>query len=385
MADHAGLNSHPSLVRPPDSKSLKRSASVASLPTPPRTVRKRSRSRSSAYLSSDDEADGVLPVVSPNLSPSGSHRVPEEPVAVSHKRRRIDAVVAELNAEDGEDAFWLAGAPSQPPAPTKPKPKSSRSSRPVSKGKPPSSARRGAPTSSRRLSQSRAVPAPSAPSTWSLLSPPPTRPRPPVTPPRRRPAKPMPVRDSPNNPFLVGPSDSPGSLPSSPAGPRTPQPDRETLSYIFRGKRIVFQNPHFGVPRDPRSTLPADHPDFSPSEDCTPRRLFGPPARKGKAKAEAPASPTPKALKGRSPSPGLDNEDEDDDDGLGPPPRASLAHEFARISKAEGKVARALSPVREATGKAEVKVRAQGRAGSPTPLVKTEIAPELKLETPDPR
>jgi hypothetical protein len=230
MAPHAELDSYPSRVKPP-SKSLKRSASVASLPTPPRTVRKRSRSRSSAYHSSDDDVDDVLPVVSPHALPSQNH-VPEEPSVTSHKRRRIDAVVAELNAEDREDVFWLSGAPVEPQDP-KPGPKSSRHLRSVSKGKPPSSSRRGPPTSARRLSQSRAVPASSAPATWSLLTPPPTRPRPPVTPPRKRPAKPMPVRDSPNNPFLVGPSDSPASVPSSPVGPRTPVHDKETIHYVL--------------------------------------------------------------------------------------------------------------------------------------------------------
>jgi hypothetical protein len=233
MADHAELDSHISRVRPPISKSLKRSASVASLPTPPRTVRKRSRSRGSAYHSSDDEVDDALPVVSPHFSPSQSHHVPEELAVAPHKRRRIDAVVAELNAEDREDTFWLTDAPVEPQVP-KPAPKVSRFPRSVSKGKPPSSSRRGPPTSTRRLSQSRAVPASSFPTTWSLLSPPPTRPRRPVTPPpRKRTIKPMPVRDSPNNPFLVNSADSPGSVPSSPIGPRTPVPDKETIHYVL--------------------------------------------------------------------------------------------------------------------------------------------------------
>ena len=234
MTDRVELDSLPSRVRPPNSKSLKRSASVASLPTPPRTVRKRSRSRGSAYHSSDDEADDVLPVVSPNASPSQSQHASDELGVVSHKRRRIDAVVAELNAEECEDAFWLAGAPVPVELEdSKRASKPSRVPRSVSKGKPPSSSRRGQPTSTRRLSQSRAVPASSVPTTWSLLSPPPTRPRPPVTPPRKRPTKPMPVRDSPNNPFLVNSSDSPGSLPSSPVGPRTPVPDKETIHYVL--------------------------------------------------------------------------------------------------------------------------------------------------------
>ena len=225
MADHTELH-------PPPSKSLKRSASVASLPTPPRTVRKRSRSRGSAYHSSDDEVDDALPVVSPHASPSQSHHMSDELGVAPHKRRRIDAVVAELNAEDGEDAFWFDGTAVGLKAP-KQASKPSRVPRSVSKGKPPSSSRRGPPISTRRLSQSRAVPASSAPATWSLLSPPPTRPRRLVTPPRKRPAKPMPVRDSPNNPFLVNSSNSPGSVPSSPVGPRTPIPNKETIHYVL--------------------------------------------------------------------------------------------------------------------------------------------------------
>jgi hypothetical protein len=254
MADHAELDSHPSQVRPPTSKSksLKRSASVASLPTPPRTVRKRSRSRGSAYHSSDDdEADDVLPVVSPTASPSQSHHVSDELGIASHKRRRIDAVVAELNAEeDREDTFWLAGAPAELQAP-KQASKSSRVPRSISKGKPPSSSRRGPPTSTRRLSQSRAVPASSVPTTWSLLSPPPTRPRRLVTPPRKRPAKPMPVRDSPNNPFLINSSDSPGSVPSSPIGPRTPIGDKETIHYVLYVVLLLvltFSHPDHSTP-----------------------------------------------------------------------------------------------------------------------------------------
>jgi len=231
MVDHVELDSHLSRAGPP-SKSLKRSASVASLPTPPRTVRKRSRSRGSAYHSSDDEADDALPIVSPHLSPSQNHHVPEELSIPTHKRRRIDAVVAELNAEEREDSFGLSDAP-VPPQASQPETKTARIFPPQSKGKPPSSSRRGPPTSARRLSQSRAVPASAVPPTWSLLSPPPTRPRPPVTPPRKRSAKPMPVRDSPNNPFLVGSSVSPGSLPSSPIGPRTPVPDKETIYYVL--------------------------------------------------------------------------------------------------------------------------------------------------------
>lgn len=37
---------------------------------------------------------------------------------------------------------------------------------------------------------------------------------------------------------------------------------------------MVFRNPFFDCTTDPRSALHPDHPDFSPSEQCSPRRLF---------------------------------------------------------------------------------------------------------------
>jgi len=130
-------------------------------------------------------------------------------------------------------------------------------------------------------------------------------------------------------------------VPSSPVGPRTPIPDKETIHYVFRGKRLAFQNPHFGVPNNPRSMLQPEHPDFSPSEDCTPRRLFGPP-HKGKSPTKAQPQ-TPAAPK-RSPSPAWED-DGDDDDAFGAPPRATLAREFEKIGRAEGK--KLLSPANE--------------------------------------
>jgi len=79
--------------------------------------------------------------------------------------------------------------------------------------------------------------------------------------------------------------------------------------------------------------LQPDHPDFSPSEDCTPRRLFGPPRKdKSKVKTQGQVPTVPR----RSTSPAWDDGGEDDDT-LGGPPRATLAQEFERIGKAEGK------------------------------------------------
>ena len=113
----------------------------------------------------------------------------------------------------------------------------------------------------------------------------------------------------------------------------------DLIPLYSRGKRLAFQNPHFGVPRNPRTKLHPEHPDFSPSEDCTPRRLFESPRKgKSKIKAQAQASAAPK----RSPSPTWE---EDGDDDVIVPPRASLAQEFEKIGKAEGK--KPVYPVKE--------------------------------------
>jgi hypothetical protein len=104
------------------------------------------------------------------------------------------------------------------------------------------------------------------------------------------------------------------------------------IPFCSRGKRLAFQNPHFGAPKNPRSKLQPEHADFSPSEDCTPRRLFGPP-RKGSSKAKTQGSA--QTSQGRSPSPAWEDDGEEEDT-LGGPQRATLAQEFERIGKAEG-------------------------------------------------
>jgi hypothetical protein len=71
--------------------------------------------------------------------------------------------------------------------------------------------------------------------------------------------------------------------------------------------------------------------------------------RKGKSKmkTQMQASAAPK----RSPSPASEDDDADADDII-IPPRASLAQEFEKIGKAEGK--RPVSPVKEGKERAEV-------------------------------
>ena len=217
------------LVNPGKPSSLRRSHSVASesLPTPPSTIRKRPRTGSrSSVFSDDDEDDGELPRP---LSP--------EP---SKKKRRVDeAGKAVASGGDGneteEDEFW---GPNRAEIKKKKRPTAANNRR-----------RKSPPAPKITDTASRAAAA------STLLSPPPTRPRDPVTPPRRTSSKDSakgkekdkdkegvrPVRDSPNNPFLVSlPTDAVDSdaesdveVPSSPLGPKTPLPELPTMTYVL--------------------------------------------------------------------------------------------------------------------------------------------------------
>ncbi|KAG8980568.1 hypothetical protein FRB90_007634 [Tulasnella sp. 427] len=82
---------------------------------------------------------------------------------------------------------------------------------------------------------------------------------------------PNPVRDSPNNPFLGGPSQT--------AGPREPVQEKPTMTYVFRGAKAVFRNPNYGGPdveAQQRHRLHPAHPDFSPDLMTAPKLLFPP-------------------------------------------------------------------------------------------------------------
>ncbi|KAI0314176.1 hypothetical protein OF83DRAFT_1174983 [Amylostereum chailletii] len=310
------------LVRPRKPVSVQRSHSLVSLPTPPSTVHKRPRSRaSSAYASDNDDEDNHA-VPEPSSSPL---RGPHDELTRKHKRRRIDDVVAEIGYEDREreEAFWMDRKAA--PVARKPKP----TLKPRSRTGPSVSARLS--SSSRRLSHS--IPASKGSITSSaaraaaaatLLSPPPTRPRPPVTPPRPKRVKVGPKRDSPNNPFL---QDSP---PSSPVGPKTPLTEQQTITYVFRGKKQTFGNPYFYWKPDPRSDLPTRHPDFTPSDNCAPRRLF-PQAGQSKPRQTPPPKSHQRSV---TPDPWDSDADEGEKPSLKSLPRMTLATKFAKIAQA---------------------------------------------------
>lgn len=245
MSHHRILDSSPVPLPPrAPSNPRKRSADTASLLTPPRTVKKLSRSRAGSAFDSADEEDHALPVLAatPRVLPERDGDKEEvkagNPTVV--KRRKIDDLAAELSDErDFEDAFWMGGQSSsrkpKPSAPSRAKAKAAPTRRPSSAADRIQSSR---PPTSRRLSQSRSH-LTTASRAWALPSPPPSRVHPPVTPPRKAVAtrqrvasrQTIPVRDSPNNPFL---DDSPASMPSSPIEPRTPTSrlERPTLTYV---------------------------------------------------------------------------------------------------------------------------------------------------------
>src|SRR6266545_801248 len=222
-------------------KTLKRSASTASLPTPPRTYRKRARGMSKGSYDSNNGSDV--------LSPSDS-----EGVGVPDKKRRVDS-----GDSGDEDNFWLnsntkssaATLSKLQTAPWLYRKRNGQSSQvdsaPVS------------PPPSHRKSKTR-IATPKISST-------PEEKGPPVTPSPSTPRRYMTrsaLRDSPDNPFLATPVKDKPSPPSDSAdpSPSTPNYDKPYITYVLyvhlfhfflsfssflpsRGTRRTYQNPHY--------------------------------------------------------------------------------------------------------------------------------------------
>ncbi|KDR66625.1 hypothetical protein GALMADRAFT_259146 [Galerina marginata CBS 339.88] len=337
----------------PPKRPLKRSASTASLLTPPRTHRKHARGRSRGSCDSESEIDSGADVDGDVVLTS------DDDMGPSHKKRRR---VGETAEKADEDAFWLSGAPGTGSAGLNPEPSAVQSSSKTSSTSTSSNSsaklQAAAPLLYRRLlaQQTQAEievdvapvsPPPShrktttavntdSPATVSSVSPPVT-PRAGRT---TRSATKLAFRDSPDNPFLATPqhqlgddSDalSPTRSPTASASSANPSPhtpthqEKPTLTYVFRGVRRVYQNPLYNHAEDrpysppPASKLPLDHPDYSPAIHCTPKLLFADArrgARKGPSKLAKGKATRPRATKAgskrrRSPSPGL-SDDEDD-------------------------------------------------------------------------
>ncbi|KAJ7595048.1 hypothetical protein C8J56DRAFT_885470 [Mycena floridula] len=104
-----------------------------------------------------------------------------------------------------------------------------------------------------------------------------------------------PVLDAENNPFIESDDDNPfigddddeenpflDSIVSKAADPQGQFEEKPTTSWVFRGTRRTFANPLYGVPPDPKSLLPPEHPDYEPDLRCARKILF--PATKQKVK-----------------------------------------------------------------------------------------------------
>lgn len=206
------LDSSP-VVLPP-SRPLKRSASTASLPTPPRTLDKQKTRPRSKHSAQDSDSES-------NYSQTDSDGEKEvDRVSFGRKKRRTAVVLKGHDEEEHENEFWMG---------------------------------RSAGEKQQDVDDSDASPALLKYRVKAPVSPPPskrqtTAPEPPVTPQSTstsrmltRAAKRQLLRDSPENPFL---EDSPASIPSSPA-PRTPTQhgEKELMTYVLYVCFSYFTDP----------------------------------------------------------------------------------------------------------------------------------------------
>ncbi|KAJ7928803.1 hypothetical protein B0H13DRAFT_965106 [Mycena leptocephala] len=250
------LDSSPvSLPRP-----LKRSASVASLPTPPRTHHKRKRGGSKHSRASDEDLTAT--------DDDDDEKLIKE-------------------AED-EESFWLATNPASTTVKNAPPPllyrrlQAQSQSQTQLHGVPPVS-----PPPSHRKPPLKAtvVPRTPTPKSASTVSPP-------ATPSRCNGASSI-SRDSPDNPFLASPLgsqdevlvDDSDSVPSS-------QEEKPTMAFVFRGVRRSFPNPYYtasSTSPNPNSQLPPEHPDFEPEERVGTRTVVLARARGEDGRADGPS------------------------------------------------------------------------------------------------
>ena len=288
------LDSSP-VALPPIPRPLKRSASTASLPTPPRSYRKSARGKSRGSCDSDSDESVAL-------------RSDDEPLGQRHKKRRIGG-----EKQVDEDAFWLGT-----PAPTNLTPKT------------------------------KDQPSKSIASTTTVGS----TTSPPVTPKTRSSTR-RALRDSPDNPFLDTPKNhdddtSSNNDSSANSSPHEPLQERPTIAYVLyvfpppsslliylsvliifffffsRGVRREIKNPLYNHAQDrpcsppPESKLSIDHPDYSPSIHCIPKRLFSDTLSKRKKQKKASTAASKKQdpqqlsrKRTRQRSPSLSDDDED--------------------------------------------------------------------------
>ncbi|EJD54767.1 hypothetical protein AURDEDRAFT_110259 [Auricularia subglabra TFB-10046 SS5] len=237
----------PAPVRRP----LKRSASTASLPTPPYYAERRKR-RSASQHDSDSDSDDVdeldsdqdvverteedKHLTSKRLGLLGLSAAPP-----SHKRPKLSkdkTTTDSAPAEDKDAEATTAAGPSKAAAPISP-PRSKRQTRSATKAAEVVVPRTPPP----RAAKSKAVNA-------------------------RRP-----IRGSPGNPFIDD-----GRKVERPPPRRESEEfeEKPTVEYVFRGVKATFDNPLYGLSPSvrARARLPIDDPEFSPDPAVPPRRLL---------------------------------------------------------------------------------------------------------------
>ncbi|KIM24187.1 hypothetical protein M408DRAFT_331936 [Serendipita vermifera MAFF 305830] len=240
---------------PAPRRSLKRTASVASLPTPPRSARSKKRARKDISDEEKEELEDSSSAGESSTKPLA--RVLFKPKGVASKTK---VPAKRTDEETAEDVFWDG------PLLTKESPKAKKTKAPSTIG--------SAPVSPPHSSSKQVGP--------RFQTPPPLKDRPasravssgggpPLVVPEDEDG---PLRDSPNNLFLVSSKAAHSPVPVADEAEEFEEPP--TVSYVFRGKRQDFPNPLYNLPAEvhERSKLPLEHPDFSPSPSIKPKRLF---------------------------------------------------------------------------------------------------------------
>ncbi|EAU90236.1 hypothetical protein CC1G_11560 [Coprinopsis cinerea okayama7 len=313
----------------PQRRVLKRSASTASLPTPPRTYRRRARGRSRGSCDSDSDDDNAP---SQQHSPVSTDDESERPSGLDERQSRKKRRTTLAQENDDEEAFWMGGNDSKQGDVSGANTKSAaaKSQGPLLYRKLQASASTSQveqgllspPASHRKPVNPPVAPRPTSPSPATTVSEP-------VTPQPKAKSKPfvddspvVGIVDSPSNPFVatpVGEDDDVESVASPKAEDHDDEPvyDKPTVTYVFRGVKRVYQNPMYdpvkkrAISPPPNSKLPVDDPLFSPDPTCKPRLLFPEAHKKRRAKHQK--KPVPQA---RSDS-DEEGSDSDADEGLG--------------------------------------------------------------------
>ncbi|KAI5994927.1 hypothetical protein F5J12DRAFT_856654 [Pisolithus orientalis] len=230
----------------PTQRSLTRSTSVASLPTPPRARHKRSRGHvadesdsNSDWASSEDSAYATR--ISRVKSKSSGDEA-SQPLDVPVKRTAF-VLSSHDDDEEEETAFWM-GRKRQDGEEGK---KESEQGEPLESSPRPALLHYNfkGPVSSPSRRQPR-TPAPKAKKTWPKKSP---------------------TRDSPDNPFLNNDTGLPKPVcKEGEIAPVSSYGERPTIIYVFRSQKATMANPLY--------SLLINHLDYVPPEVCPPKRLF---------------------------------------------------------------------------------------------------------------